>query len=171
MKQIDLDDVERVPHFMGANEDRRPLSRTIDAMGFAATYLELDPGESFSGGLHTHTDQEELFVVLEGTATFETTPGPNAATETTEVGPMDAIHFEAGDVFQQGRNESDEQVTGFAVGVGAERHAWDGVEALVDCPECGEETVHSLAATDADDPRMPAMDAMSITCTACGNGL
>ncbi|PSQ22161.1 hypothetical protein BRD04_05175 [Halobacteriales archaeon QS_9_67_17] len=107
--------------------------------------------------------------MLEGTATFETTPDPNEASETTEVGPMGAIHFEAGDVFQQGRNETKEPVTGLAIGVGSERHAWDGVEALVDCPDCGAETVHSLAASDADDPRMPAMDAMTITCTACGS--
>jgi uncharacterized cupin superfamily protein len=171
MQQLDLDDVEQVPHFMGANEDRRPLSRAIDAMGFAATYLELDPGESFSGGLHTHTDQEELFVVLEGTATFETAPGPNEASETTEIGPMGAIHFEAGDVFQQGRNETEEPVTGLAIGVGSERHAWDGVEALVDCPDCGAETVHSLAAPDADDGRMPETDAMRIVCSDCGHEL
>ncbi|MFB6117682.1 cupin domain-containing protein [Halosegnis sp.] len=171
MQHVDLDELERIPHFMGVNSDRRPLARAIDAMGFAATYLELEPGEAFSGGPHTHTDQEELFIVLEGTATFETRPGPGTRSETTEVGPMGAVHFEAGDVFQQGRNESNEPVVGLAIGVGADRHAWDGVEALVDCPDCGTETVHSLAAPEADDERMPAPERVDIICETCGNQL
>ena len=109
--------------------------------------------------------------MLEGTATFETKPEPGAESQLREVGPMGAVHFEPGDVFQQGRNETEEPVTGLAIGVGSERHAWDGVEALVDCPNCGAETVHSLAAPDADDWRMPAMDAMTIRCDDCGHEL
>jgi len=34
-------------------------------------YVELAPGDAFPGGLHTHGDQEEVFYVLSGIATFE----------------------------------------------------------------------------------------------------
>jgi len=169
MQKVTLDELERVPHFMGANSDRRPLSRAVDGMGFATTYLELEPGEAFSGGLHTHTDQEELFLVLSGTATWETKTEPGADPERFEVGPMEAVHFGTDDVFQTGRNESDGTVTGLAIGVGSPRHNWDGVRALVECAACGAEAVHSLAAPDAVDQRMPELDEMTITCTECGN--
>lgn len=171
MQHVSLDELDRVPHFMGANTDRRPLSRAIDEMGFATTYLELEPGESFSGGLHTHTDQEELFLVLSGTATWETKGAAGAEAEKFDVGPMEAVHFGEGDVYQTGRNESDGPVTGLAIGVGAPRHSWEGVEALVDCPTCEAETVHSLAAPNAVDRWMPEMEEMTITCTECGNEL
>lgn len=75
MEKLSIEDVGAMPYFMGANTRRKPLSRAIVEMGLATTYLELDPGEAFSGGLHIHTDQEELFIVLEGTATWETREG------------------------------------------------------------------------------------------------
>jgi uncharacterized cupin superfamily protein len=165
MDRTALDDVEQVPHFMGVNSDRRPLAQALDGMGFAVTYFELDPGEAFSGGLHTHTDQEELFLVLEGEATWETQAGPGEQSETTTVGPREAIHFEAGDAFQQGRNESDGTVTGLAMGVPGSRHDTAGIRSLADCPDCGAERVFAFAETEGR-LRDPA-DA-TISCTDCG---
>ena len=167
MERVSIDDVEAVPHWMGANSHRKPLSRQIEGMGFATTYLELDPGEAFSGGLHVHTDQEELFIVLEGTATWETKEGPGAQPTFTEVGPMEAIHFDEGDVYQTGRNETDEVVRGFAIGVPGSRHSWEGTRALIDCETCGEETVFTIEA----EGRMPDIEDAIITCTECGNEL
>ena len=167
MERVSIDDVEAVPHWMGANSHRKPLSRQIEGMGFATTYLELDPGEAFSGGLHVHTDQEELFIVLEGTATWETKEGPGAQPTFTEVGPMEAIHFDEGDVYQTGRNETDEVVRGFAIGVPGSRHSWEGTRALIDCATCGEETVFTIEA----EGRMPDIEDAIITCTECGNEL
>jgi mannose-6-phosphate isomerase-like protein (cupin superfamily) len=170
METIDIDDVEAVPHFMGANSHRKPLARTVEGMGFACTYLELDPGESFSGGLHTHTDQEELLVVLEGTATFETAAGPGAERETVAVGPHEAVHFEADGPFQQGRNETDGAVRGFALGVPGSRHGWAETKALLDCPECDEERVFEFEADDGDE-RMPDPADVTMTCSGCGHEL
>jgi uncharacterized cupin superfamily protein len=167
MERVSIDEVDAVPHFMGANTHRKPLSRAIEGMGFAATYLELDPGEAFSGGLHTHTDQEELFVVLEGTATWETKVEAGAEPTLTEVGPMEAIHFDADDVYQTGRNESDGIVRGLAIGVPGSRHTWEGTRALVDCETCGEETVFTLEG----EGRMPDIEEMTIACTECGSEL
>jgi len=170
METVDIDDIEAVPHFMGANSHRKPLARAMDGMDFACTYFELEPGDSFSGGLHTHTDQEELFLILEGTATFETASGPGAERETGEVGAGEAIHFEADGHFQQGRNETDGVVRGFALGVPGSRHEWDGVEALVDCPECEAERVFEFEPDDGDD-RMPDPAAVTTVCSVCGHEL
>lgn len=152
---------------MGANTHRKPLSRAIEAMGFATTHLELDPGETFSGGLHVPTDQEELFLVLEVTATWETKEGPGDEPTLTEVGPMEAVHFGTGGIYQTGRNESDGVVRGLAIGVPGSRHAWAEARALVDCETCGEETVFTLEG----EGRMPDVEEMTIECTDCGTEL
>ncbi|WP_254537540.1 cupin domain-containing protein [Halomarina litorea] len=166
MQKVTVGDVEDVPHFMGANTVRKPLSRAIDGMGFAMTYFELEPGEAFSGGLHTHREQEELFYVLSGTATFETRETPDGESESLEVSAGEAIHFEAGDVYQTGRNEGTEGVVGFAVGVPGARHEWDDVEAVVECSDCEKGTVHSVAPAE-EGQRMPDGD-VTIACEECG---
>jgi mannose-6-phosphate isomerase-like protein (cupin superfamily) len=102
---------------MGANTTHKPLSRAIEGMGFATTYFELDAGEAFSGGLHTHHDQEELFRVFEGTATFEVRERSEGPSESIAVSAGEAIHFGQGDRFQTGGNESEKPVVGLAVGV------------------------------------------------------
>jgi mannose-6-phosphate isomerase-like protein (cupin superfamily) len=170
METVDIDEIEAVPHFLGANSHRKPLARAMEGMGFACTYFELDPGESFSGGLHTHTDQEELFVVLAGTATFETAAGPGAERETVTVGPRGAIHFEAGGDFQQGRNETDDPIRGFALGVPGSRHEWAEVKALLDCPDCGQERVFEFEPDDGDE-RMPDPADVATVCSVCGHEL
>lgn len=170
MEHVSIDEIEAVPHFLGANSHRKPLARAVDGMGFACTYFELDPGESFSGGLHTHTDQEELFVVLEGTATFETADGPGAERETVTVGPHEAVHFEAEGPFQQGRNETDSLVRGFALGVPGSRHEWTGTRALVECPDCGQERVFEFEPDDEDE-RMPDPVDVTTVCSVCGHEL
>lgn len=169
MQKRAIDDVEDVPHFMGINSRRKPLSRAIEGMGFAMVHFELDPGEAFSGGLHTHHDQEELFYVMEGTATFEVKEGPGADAETHEVGPDEVIHFEKGGPFQTGGNEGDERVVAVALGVPNPRHGWQDTKVLFDCPECGSETVHDMAAEDPADERMPDPAEMVISCGDCGN--
>jgi len=112
---------------MGANTVRKPLSRAIEAMGFAMTYFELAPGESFSGGLHTHMNQEEVFYVIEGTATFETMDGD------VEVGADEVVRFAPGE-YQEGKNESDGRIR--ALALGAPQDAGETRSALP-CEECG----------------------------------
>ena len=167
MQKVTIEDIEAVPHFMGANTVRRPLAREIEGMDFAMTYFELDSGEAFSGGLHTHHDQEELFYVLSGTAAFEVRERPDTASEAIEVSAGEAIHFEADDVFQTGGNESEEPVVGLAIGVPGARHDWEGVETVLDCDECGRETAHSIV-PEGEATRMPDGEEMVITCTECG---
>jgi len=132
-----------------ASADRRALSDALGTSDLAINYYALDPGEQFSGGLHTHLDQEEVFYVFEGTATFETPE------RTVEVGPDEGVRFAPGD-YQQGRNDGDERVV--ALALGAPRNSSD-VRVPGDCPECGE--ADSLAVELGPD-------GMAFVCPECG---
>ncbi len=94
---------------MDVHSVRRPVSRALATTNFAMNYFELEPGESFSGGLHTHYDQEEVFYVQEGTATFDTEEGQ------VSVDAAEVIRFDPGE-FRTGYNASDERVVAFALG-------------------------------------------------------
>lgn len=112
-------------------------------------YYELESGESFSGGLHTHTDQEEIFYVVEGTATFQTED------DVHEVGPNEVVRFAPGE-YQEGRNEGEERVRAMAIGAPQDMGE---TRALFPCSECGAE-YHE---TEVDD------DGVTLTCPDCEN--
>jgi len=133
---------------------RLELSEPLGTTDFAINHYSLEPGERFSGLLHTHMDQEEAFYVISGTATFEHTDEPLGDTETVEVGPDEAVRFAPGE-YQTGGNEGDGPVEALTFGApqGGEderipgpcpacEHDWiqltfgdDGVGTV--CPECG----------------------------------
>jgi uncharacterized cupin superfamily protein len=127
----------------------------LGASDFALNYYVLDPGEEFTGGLHAHLDQEEAFYVLEGEATFEYADGPTADTETTTVGAGEMVRFPAGE-YQQGRNESDEQVR--ALALGAPQESTD-IRVAAPCRACGDSDFLNFVATDEG----PMME-----CPECG---
>ncbi|WP_254764111.1 cupin domain-containing protein [Natrinema marinum] len=154
MEKVAIDDVDIEVNPLDVHSVRRPVSDELGFSDFAMNYFELEPGESFSGGLHTHHDQEEVFYVQEGTAIFET--------EDDEI-PVDegeVIRFAPGD-FQHGYNDSDEQVVGFAFGAPKSKHDWDQIESMAYCQECEAEVGHGLGFTDEGNFRL--------TCTECGN--
>ncbi|TYL38691.1 cupin [Natronococcus pandeyae] len=166
---IDDVDVERNP--MDVHSVRRPVSQALGFTDFAMNYFELEPGESFSGGLHTHHDQEEVFYVQEGVATFEVresrsesddsrSDGGSDESEEVVVRAGEVIRFAPGD-FQMGYNDSEEHVVGFAFGAPDAKHDWDQIESLVYCRDCADETGHGLELT--------ADGAFRMTCTECGN--
>lgn len=138
------------------HDERRPISAALDTEGVAMNYFRLAPGESFSPGLHRHHDQEEVFVVLEGTAEF--TVGPERATVT--VGGGEAIRFDPGE-FQTGSvpEDADEPVGSLAIGAPGPRHNWGGeLESLVYCRDCEAELPHESR---------PTGDGFTLTCTEC----
>ncbi len=151
MQKIDIDDVESGS--MG-DVDRRGLSDALGTDDMSINYYALEPGQGFSGGLHTHLDQEELFYIVSGTATFETQPEPNAESETVEVGAGEAIRFPPGE-YQQGRNESDDDVV--ALALGAPRNSTD-VRVPQPCPECESDVL----AVGFDE------NGMHVECPECG---
>jgi len=152
MEHVDVDDLGQA--LKGGPCDRRNVSGALDATDFVLMYYELAPGEAFSGGFHTHTDQEEAFFVLEGEATFDTEDGEAAVT----VGTGEALRFAPGE-FQHGYNDSDERVRALAFG------APPGMEGTVGygvCPGCGEETKQDV---DHD----PEAGIHISECRECGN--
>ncbi|NIS29911.1 MAG: cupin domain-containing protein, partial [Actinobacteria bacterium] len=68
MKRVAIDDVEHPPTISPADVVR-PLSGPLGTTDVALNYFELAPGETFGFDYHRHRDQEEVFYVLEGTAT------------------------------------------------------------------------------------------------------
>lgn len=118
------------------------LSDPLQAEQLAINHYRIAPGDGLPSGLHAHPDQEEVFVVLDGTAVFETcdspvdTQGsPNTALEAVETGQ--AVRFAPGE-FQTGRNPGDDELVVLALG--APRETSD-VRIPVRCPDCLDSTV------------------------------
>jgi len=132
---------EEVDSWMSPASVRRPLGKELDAEGMALNYFELAPGESFAFGYHRHADQEEVFFVVAGEATFETEDGE------TVVGEGEAVRFEPGE-YQQGWNRGDERVVALALGAPADSGETD---ILRECENCGERTPQRIEPTDEKD--------------------
>jgi len=148
MQKVSVDDLDNDPRVADV---QKHLTDPLSLSDMALNYYELEPGESFSGGMHTHMDQEELFYVMEGTATFQTDEGSH------EVGAGEAVRFAPGE-YQEGRNEGDERVRALAMGAPQEMGE---TRAKVPCSECGADyhvtEVHESGVT--------------LTCPDCGNEL
>lgn len=155
MKKVSVSEIDTVPNPLNVHEIRKPISAMLGTTDFALNYFELETGESFSGGLHTHHDQEEVFYVMDGTATFEV--GRDG--ETVTVGPEEAIRFAPGE-FQCGHNRDEKTVVVLALGAPGEMHNWDDLESIVYCPECNQETSHSVALENGQ---------FAISCNDCGD--
>lgn len=149
MKRVTIDDVEHPPTISPASV-LRPLSRPLELTDVSINYFELAPGESFGFDYHRHRDQEELFYVQAGTATFWTEDGE------VEVHAGEVVRFAPGE-FQLGRNAGEERVRALAIGAPGETTE---IEYLRPCGECGEATIQT-----------PAVDreamVFEIRCEAC----
>ncbi len=135
MEHVSVDDIDAQGR--GGNPNRRVLSTSLETTDFAINHYHLDPGDRFSGGLHTHVDQEEVFYVISGTATFETRPDPLGESRTVDVGPREAVRFVPGE-YQTGANESDEPVE--ALAFGAPKGSSE-VRVPGPCGDCGAEAL------------------------------
>lgn len=179
MERVAIDAVG--PTTFGAGVLRRQLSQPLATEAVAVNHYRVPPGEELPSGLHTHCDQEELFVVLAGEATFETL---QAGVVTVEAEA--AIRFTPGD-YQSGRNDGMVELE--LVAIGAPKQTADtripfrcpncgvrglrldaaGDELVFRCPECA--TVHRPApcpACDADDLRT-TLDSAGEPVAACRN--
>ena len=158
MEKLSIDDVRNEVNPLQVHDVRRPVSDALGTESFAMNYFELAPGDSFSGGLHTHHDQEEVFYIEEGTAVFEV--GKERETVTVEAGEL--IRFEPGE-FQMGyaKEEDGNEVVGWALGAPGSTHDWEELESMIPCQECGEELPHATT--------INAEGRFEFTCTVCGN--
>jgi mannose-6-phosphate isomerase-like protein (cupin superfamily) len=153
METVTIDEVD---NYAGPHDVKRPLSRALGAEDHALNYYELAPGESFAFGYHSHEDQEEVFVVLDGTVTFETAEG------TVAVGPGEAVRFAPGES-QRGVNAAPEDGEGErvrALAIGAPQDAGQ-THVLRECAGCGQRT-------PADIQRADDGEALVTICLECG---
>ena len=147
MERVVLDDLENHPRVASVTKG---LTGPLGLSDMALNYYELEPGDGFSGDLHTHMNQEEVFYVLEGVATFETRDDEHRV----EAG--EAIRFAPGE-YQQGRNESDERVR--ALALGAPKDPGEG-RVRQACEECGDAEYHLVHVDETG---------LSLECPECGN--
>lgn len=134
MEHVALDEVA---DWMGPASVKRPLGKALEATGMAINYYELAPGESFAFGYHRHANQEEVFYIQSGTATFETEDGA------VDVEADELIRFEPGE-WQQGHNRGSDRVRALALGAPTDSET----ELRRECAECGERTPHRIEPTD-----------------------
>lgn len=126
-------------------------------------YNELAPGDAFSGALHTHYDQEEVFYIIEGTATFEV----GKRREKVDVGAGELIRFAPGD-FQRGYNDSDDRVVGIILSAPGVEHDWAEEALFFECRDCGKETVHDIEPVDAGSWQTDTIE-LRMICRECEN--
>lgn len=134
MERVTLDHLETGP--FGDGVDRHDLTAALGTTDVAVNHYRIAPGEGLPAGLHAHLDQEEIFFVLEGTATFETLVRDvtgDATGEEVVVGAGEAVRFAPGD-YQSGRNSGEGDLAVLALG--APRDSED-VRLPVECPACG----------------------------------
>jgi len=136
---------------MGPAADKRALSSALDTDELAVNYYELAPGDTFGFGYHRHPGQEEVFYVIEGTATFETEDGE------VDVSAGEAVRFAPGE-WQLGRNADEERVRALAMGAPKDTRE---TEMLRECPDCGGRTENTIEMTDD-------RDALVTLCLECG---
>lgn len=159
MERVALDDVD--PTAFGDGVLRRGLSEPLATEAVAVNYYTVPAGEELPSGLHTHSDQEELFIVLAGEAAFETL---QAGVVTVEAGA--AIRFAPGD-YQSGRNDGDGELE--LVAIGAPKQTAD-TRIPFECPECGILGLRLDAGADGLVFTCPECDAVQqpAPCPACG---
>ncbi|MFW6376881.1 MAG: cupin domain-containing protein [archaeon] len=148
MERVTVDEVD--PKGLERDVDARVLTDALGTTDVAINHYRIPPDGGFPSGLHAHVDQEEVFVVLDGEATFLTPDG------TISVEAGEVIRFAPGE-FQTGRNEGDDELV--ALALGAPRDTED-VRIPVTCPACG----HGDVRPEGGD------DGVELVCPACGTG-
>ncbi len=156
MERVSFENIDPEPEDGGG--ERRSLTDSLGTEHVSINRYVLEPGERFSGSVHAHMDQEEVFLVLGGEATFETPEG--------EVGVCEgeAIRFAPGE-FQSGRNDGGRRVE--TIALGAPRDSEDVrisripvLDADVSCPGCGK-----------GEMRIAREEDVELVCPDCGTGL
>ena len=146
MEKASLDSLE---NHSRSSDVRKMMTDALNLADLSMNYFELEPGESFSGGMHTHMDQEEVFFVIDGTATFQTRDDEIVVEEN------EAVRFAPGE-YQEGVNNGDDRIRALALGAPQEQGE---TRTLFPCGECGAE-YHEVEIGG---------DGITLMCPDCGN--
>ena len=152
--------IEAVDPAVVEGVSRRGLGDALGTEAVAVNHYTVSPGGRLAG-LHAHSDQEEVFLVLLGAVGFETLDGR------IRVAEGEAVRFAPGE-FQSCYNPTEGEATVLALGAPPEsddlrvpvgcgecdndEHRLtfpDGEEVLV-CPDCGAETEPECPACGGD---------------------
>lgn len=151
---------DATPREFGDAAAVRDLAGLLGATDLAVNHYRIPPAEEFPSGLHAHGDHEEVFVVLDGEATFERL-GPErdeAAEIAVEAGEV--VRFAPGE-YQSGRNAGDGLLVALALGAPPDS---EDVRIPLDCPECG----HSYLSPEASEASEGSKAAdLTLDCPAC----
>ncbi|WP_330633208.1 cupin domain-containing protein [Halocatena halophila] len=156
MDKINIEDARVVLSPLDVHSERRPISYELGTTDFVMNFFRLEPGESIAGLFHKHDDQEEVFYVEKGIATF--TVGEDKKTVKVKEGEL--IRFPPGE-FQRGDNKDDEPLTVWAIGAPGAGHDPDEVSVLYPCNRCQEETIHEIDRSTIGETR--------VICNECSN--
>ncbi|UPV99378.1 cupin domain-containing protein [Halorussus gelatinilyticus] len=175
MKNVAIADVD--PTEFGDDAAVREGADRLGATDLAVNHYRIPPGEGFPSGLHAHGDQEEVFVVLDGTATFERLGPEREAADEIAVEAGEVVRFAPGE-YQSGRNDGDELLVALALGAPPDS---EDVRVPLDCPECGHGYLHPEAGGESEanggsetDEEAGAADGetgetgVTLDCPACG---
>ncbi|GAB3681732.1 hypothetical protein GCM10028857_06390 [Salinarchaeum chitinilyticum] len=157
MERVAFDAVDPAPSAGAATAHR--LSDVLGTEAVAINHYAVAPGERVSG-LHAHGDQEELFVVLEGTATIETLDGP------VDVDAGETVRFAPGE-YQSVTNDARSSLEVLAIG--APRDSTD-IRIPLPCPNCDHEFREPTRTDSGPALTCPACDEQQpAICSACGS--
>ncbi|WP_128477640.1 cupin domain-containing protein [Halorussus pelagicus] len=155
MEKTAIADTE--PIQFGDDAAVRDLTDRLGATNLAVNHYRIPPGEEFPSGLHAHGDQAEIFVILDGAATFERLGPERERADEIAVEAGEVVRFAPGE-FQSGRNAGDGHLVALALGAPPDS---EDVRIPLDCPDCG----HGYLSPEASD----ASDAgVTLDCPACG---
>lgn len=126
MKHVPIEKADSTE--VGEASLRRGLTDALNSTDVAINHYRIAPGDRFPGGLHAHLDQEEVFVIIEGTATFETLDGE------VIVGQGEAVRFAPGE-YHAGKNEGETDLVVLGFGAPSDTQL---VRIPMACPGCGE---------------------------------
>lgn len=153
MQRVAIDDVGPHPRL---DADRRDLTDPLDTDGLALNRFTLAPGE-WCSGLHCHEDQEEVYVVFDGSLTVETLDGEST------LGADEAVRFAPGE-YHAGRNDGDERVRLLALGAPRDTEA---IRIPLACPDCGQ--IGLRPGMGDDGPVLGCPDCLGETSAVCGD--
>lgn len=139
MEHLSIDDVDQAA--TRTDVDQRVLTEALGTTDMAVNHYRLQPDDRLSSGLHTHEDQEEVFIVTEGEVTFHTDAADD---DQVTVSAGEVIRFAPGE-FQTGGNHGEEEAE--MIALGAPRDSED-IRVPRVCPECDAEVVRVVPAED-----------------------
>lgn len=158
MRVARLDRIDLVD--FGDGSEQRKLTEALASDAVAINHYRVAPGDELPGGLHAHMDQEEVFVVIGGRASFETLSGE------ISVSAGEVVRFDRGD-FRSGKNPAEDELEVLAIGAPP-----SSADARIpfECSACGHPDLRSGFAAERIRFICPQCETASVAtaCPGCG---